>query len=226
VLCISGWKPNGNSSERPAPVAARKVVNKRNSDHYDRFVAALHSENMETPETFGPPIVPSSIDEPEQRPLAVALVFDISRSAYGNQRVVDLFKSALVKKFANMEYDNVLLLGNELHEDPGHAVAAIREYKNPVRRFNQMLGEAVRSLMHIDRFYVRRLVVVTDQFAQPDLTIVESAINKNQTSMSDIDFYCLAFGPQYERAVANCSWDIFRHAEPQDIEAAVNEVCS
>lgn len=175
---------------------------------------------------YGPPIEPLP-SEPADRPLAVALILDISLSAYGNKRIVDIFKSALVKKFANMEYDNVLLFANGLHEDPGHAVAAITTYKPNVRRFSFFLGEAVKSLMNIDRFYLRRVVLVTDQFATEDLTAVNAAINKNKLAMNDIQFHAAAFGPKYVREIAGCGWDNFRHIEdPSEIETVIKEVCS
>lgn len=183
---------------------------------------------MEQPEinVFGPPIEPLPA-EPSERPLAVALILDISRSSYGNKRVVDLFKSALFKKFSNMEYDNVLVIDGELHEDPGNAVAAIAAYKPTLRKFGTFLTEAVRNLMHIDRFYLRRVVLITDQFAPEDVATVNAAIDKNQMSMSDIQFQVVAFGPQYARGIAGCAWDNFKNvADPSEIETAITEVCS
>ena len=183
---------------------------------------------METQETpvFGPVIVPTAI-EPSERPLAISLIIDISRSSYGSKRMIEFFKSALVSKFSNMEYDNVLLLNSEIYEDPGQAVAAISEHFYPVRRFAACMNEAVRSLMHVDRLYRRRIVLLTDQFDSVDVSVVNGAIHKNQTVLSDIEFCAVAFGPKYSRTILECFWgQMIQVGEPSEIESVIKEVCS
>ncbi len=178
---------------------------------------------MET--LFGPPI-PSEIPSPIDRPLATALILDVSTSAYGNRRVVDLFKTSLVNRFANMEYDNVLLFNGECYEYPGVAVAAIRSYSKPVRHFNTSLTEAVKALSSMDRIYRRQLLLITDQFSDQDVVLVNNAIERNAVVLSDIAFYSVAYGPKYTRRIVECSWNAFFSVnEPVELDKILKEVC-
>lgn len=177
-----------------------------------------------SPPLFGPPILPVAT-APSDRPLAVALVLDISLSMYGNERVLDMFKARLIEAFSHMEYDNVLLLGNELHEDPGAAVAGIHRFVPGVRNLPASIKEAVAGLDSIDRFYRRCLFLVTDQFSVRDVTAMVAAVNRNALRLTDISFHAVGFGPLYSRGISECGWDFKHLDEPSELDAVLNEVC-
>ena len=177
-----------------------------------------------TSPVFGPPIIPAAI-EPIDRPLAVALVFDVSASMYGDKRVIDLFKESLVSRFSNMEFDNIFYLGGEWYEDPGSAVAAICNYTIPVRNFSLAINDAVKSLSTLDRFYRRRLLLVTDSFSIRDCLAMSVPVNRNASHLLDISLHAAGYGPQYSRSIAECGWDFYHLDEPVEIDPILTKVC-
>lgn len=182
-------------------------------------------ETLENQPVFGPPIVAAKSIEPADRPLAVALVLDLSTAMYNTHRVIDIFKKSLVSRFSNMEYDNVLLLAGNWYEDPGSAVAAIHSYAAPVRNLPAAIAEAVKQLGTLDRFYRRRMLLVTDQFSASDVHAMNVAIDRNATKLMDIEFHAVGYGPQYSRQLDECGWN-FRHLdEPTELDFILTEVC-
>lgn len=174
---------------------------------------------------FGPPIIPAVATEPVDRPFAVALVLDVSHSMYGDRRIMSLFKENLVKRFANMEYDNILWLAGNWYEDPGSAVAGIQSFVPPVRNLSASIQQAVKALGTLDRFYRRIVLLVTDQFSVRDNVSLKSALSRNESHLLDINFHVVAYGPQYSRTISEGGWN-YRHLdEVGEIEPILNEVC-
>jgi len=184
----------------------------------------METQEQTIPPIFGPPIN-TVMTEPVDRPLALALVFDISHSLHGTRRVSDLFKASLVQHFSKMEYDNVLLLNGECYEDPGAAVAAIHKHATSVRDLSASITEAVASLTAFDRIYRRHLFLLTDQFMLREVNILKKATIQNQIRLFDISLFAAGYGPQYSRAIAESGWD-YRHIdEPTEVATILNEVC-
>lgn len=175
------------------------------------------------PPLFGPPISPL-VTAPVDRPLVTALILDLSSSMFGNERVIDMFKTRLIEHFSKMEYDNVLILGNELYEDPGSAVAAIHAYKPPVRNLSLAIREATTNLASIDRFHRRRILLLTDQFSIKDVAAMKAAVFNNSLRLTDIEFFAAAYGPMYSRSISECDWRFTHLDESVELESVLNEV--
>jgi hypothetical protein len=175
---------------------------------------------------FGPPIVPVVLTEPADRPFAVALVIDVSpASMCGENRVIDLFKQCLVNRFANMEFDNILYLAGDWHENPGSAVAGIQGFKPAVRNLSSSLVDCVKALSTLDRFYRRIVLLVTDQFSVRDKSALNSITSRNNAHMMDISFHAVAYGPQYARSIVESGWDCRHLDDVNEIEPILIEVC-
>jgi hypothetical protein len=185
----------------------------------------LVAETQAVSPPFGPPILPIVATEPADRPFAVALVLDLSSSMCGDCRVIDLFKESLVKRFANMEYDNIMYIAGNWCEDPGSAVAAIRGFVSPVRNLSASLIQAVKALSTLDRIYRRKVLLVTDQLSVRDIFSLKSSLATNEARLFDISFHAVAYGPAYSRAISESGWD-YRHLdEVKEVEPILNEVC-
>lgn len=178
-----------------------------------------------SPPIFGPPIL-AVATEPADRPTAFALILDLSSQAmYGENHVIDLFKSSLVTCFSNMQYDNVLYFAGNWHEDPGSAVAAIHGYSPPVRNLSELITDVLKSFATLDRFYRRKVLLLTDQFSVCDVHPMNIAVSRNAAKLLDISFYAMAYGPQYARVISECGWEFHHSDEPTEIDSILMEVC-
>ena len=176
------------------------------------------------PPNFGPPIN-TVTTEPVDRPLALALVLDISHSLHGTRKVSDLFKANLVQRFSTMEHDNVLILNGECHEDPGSAVAAIHKHNTVVRNLSVAIMDSMNVLMKFDRMYRRRLLILTDQFMLREANFLKKAVSQNTVRLLDISFFIGGYGPQYSRVVADCGWEYCHIDDPSEVATILTEVC-
>ncbi len=125
-----------------------------------------------------------------------------------------------------MENDNVLLLAGETHENPGAAVAALHKHQTPGNRnMSAWVAQATAGLVAFDRFYRRRLVLLTDQFREVESLSLQKAVTQNGIRLHDIDFHAVGYGPKYSRKLSESGW-AYRHLdEPAELDHVLTEVC-
>ena len=162
--------------------------------------------------------------EPTDRPMALALIIDLSNSTIGLERVLDVFKSLLIDMFSKMSYDNVLILINSYCENSGTAVAAISSYSTLSRNFSTIFKTTISSLNDMDRFYRRKLLLLTDRLLNEDIPIMLSVFEQNELRNTDIDFHVVGYGPNYSRRVSDIGWNYIHLDHPNELILFVEKV--